>query len=636
MTLLILFAVFLSGAVFCSAIFGKRAESVLPLSFFAIVFLLYGCGLFGFLEQGVYGVLALSVVLYGWSLAAVWRKRAFRAFANNLFTPGFFVYALLFVAVWYSNRGKLLHFYDEFTHWGDVVKVMCQFNDFATHPGSGSMFATYPPAMALLQYFSQKVNMLASGSPAMDEGLLYMAYQWTLLSLYMPFLARLTFRRPWQIVLATGMIFSLPLFSFLSSAYALIYIDSFLGAMGGFVCLYAFLCKRTDHVELTMLFLALFTMTLTKDVGLLFAFAGAGIFLAGQLTTGAFSGDAKKAEWTRAILVFAAVVIAKASWSIHVSIRGAAVMQESFLQPVDVHELIRVLAGTSEHAWRKTVLNKYVNQFFNPIFRLFATDGYITHAALLILIGAGLAWLKGIYAKEDLKCGDHFGWLAVIWGLATALYIAGMGVLYLFKYNWEEAMVLSAWNRYMDTLICLGFFILAAGCMLAFQKKLLQRNAKIIVIAALLLLTPWQGVINVLSRAEANSAISSQQPYVALAEEMHAIVQREGSEAQGVYLVFSEDTQPYLSMRYRLRPLRVNDEAWPLGKLKAEEDAGEELPDASELKRLLLKEYDYVILCSVDERFTEAYAPLFGAEEAIREGCIYRVDRQTGSLEMVR
>lgn len=633
MTMLAVFLALMAPFFAVHALLPQRKGPAISFGFFAIIILLYLFGIFGALEAGFLIVLALCFLCYAAGIAGIIRKRNFRDFARRFFSPAFCVWVLVFALVWFVDYGKMLHFYDEFTHWGDVVWVMCEYDQLASVAQQRSLFCTYPPAMALLQYFVQKIHLLFGGA-VYREDLLYMAAQWFMLSLYLPFISRLSLRKPWNILLTAGALFMLPLFVFRSSAYALVYIDTFLSALSGFVLVYAFMCDRNDPLENATLLLALMTLVLTKDTGILFAFGGVLVYAAGCFANGGIRKTGRSAiAWCFGLA--GAAALAWASWKIHLTVFDAAVAQASFRQPIELSELLAVVRGTSEFPWRREVLNKYINQFFIPIFYVWPSNVMVTHAFLILITGGGLAWLSNAFSKGSSAREKHFRWVCISWALMTIAYIAGMGILYLFKYNYEEAIILSAWNRYMDTIVAYGFFAFAAGCMLAMKERLLSRNAVIAVITLMLAFFPWAGALDTLSRSEVETSQAMQHNWVSLSQEIRAVSQADGlGEDAKVYLVYGEDTQPFLSMRYRLRPMQVNDESWMLGSYRSSPEDQEQVLSEEELRDRLTAGYDYLILCDDAETFAMRYSGLFEPGDRARTGGIYRIDQESGSLKL--
>lgn len=99
-----------------------------------------------------------------------------KAFFTNLFSEGFIAFLILSVVAVRSVSGKLFDSWDEFSHWGDIVKAMSFLDDFGTNSLSFSLFKNYPPGMSLLQYFLEKLLMFFP-KVHFEEWLTYFVYQ---------------------------------------------------------------------------------------------------------------------------------------------------------------------------------------------------------------------------------------------------------------------------------------------------------------------------------------------------------------------------------------------------------------------------------------------------------------------------
>lgn len=97
------------------------------------------------------------------------------------------MFGVLFIAFSYFNWGNVAHSWDEMSHWMTAVKSMSYIDDFLTNPDSKAYFKSCPPAMALLQYFFQKVYFMVSGGNIFNEWRMYLVYQMFTLSMIFPF-----------------------------------------------------------------------------------------------------------------------------------------------------------------------------------------------------------------------------------------------------------------------------------------------------------------------------------------------------------------------------------------------------------------------------------------------------------------
>ncbi len=192
------FMLLASGSVFGVSFFEKKFEEVLPITCMGISGILFIFGMFGMLKIGFWLIFAALIALVLISLLNTIIKKDFLQFVKGFFTPAFFIFSFLFFIICLCNRGKLAAHTDEFSHWVDSVKTMFLLDDFITNENSHSLFKSYPPIMALFQYFFQRVNALIFRSNDFVEEKVYVAYQVFVVSLILPFFKMLNTKELWR------------------------------------------------------------------------------------------------------------------------------------------------------------------------------------------------------------------------------------------------------------------------------------------------------------------------------------------------------------------------------------------------------------------------------------------------------
>lgn len=120
---------------------------VLELSL--IVLILYGFGLCNMLEPAVYGIWILGVLCLIYALIRRWITMTM--LRKQPIWLIFFV-LLIFYTAYYLKDNELYH-YDNFTHWGLIVKTMLLHNVFPDAATDYFTHLSYPPASALNAYF---------------------------------------------------------------------------------------------------------------------------------------------------------------------------------------------------------------------------------------------------------------------------------------------------------------------------------------------------------------------------------------------------------------------------------------------------------------------------------------------------
>ena len=235
-----------------------------------MVLVLFLFGLLGMLDAGVAFVYLLTFVFYGLAAVQLLRKRNIRQTLSNLVTPGSVLFAAACVLFSLWNRGKLASGWDEFSHWVDIVKAMVCVGDFGTNPAAESAFQSYPPAMALFQYILQKLYGQLNPGYLFSEWRVYFAYQVFSLAVILPVFQEISFRQPVKLLLHGLIVFPVPLL-FYQNLYSTVYIDPILAIVFAAGMVQALLCPRRDGWHAAYICMACAVLTLSKDVGFVFA-----------------------------------------------------------------------------------------------------------------------------------------------------------------------------------------------------------------------------------------------------------------------------------------------------------------------------------------------------------------------------
>ena len=319
------------------------------------------------------------------------------------------------------------------------------------------------------------------------------------------------------------------------------------------------------------------------------------------------------------------VAAARGSWSLHTALMNATA-QVTFSNPISLNAL--------REPWRKTTLRNFLYKFFETIFPVQAADGFISYFMVLVLLAAGFALiyqlLKEARPQKELRN------LAAVAFAAVAVYIVGMGVTYVFKFYEDEAVRLASFARYINIPVEMLFFILLACCLTLrkpYCEKGLSRRTTAAALAAFALFAPWNSLLNSVTRLHAQAAWQSQEAYIQMAERVRTLCTN-GTER--VYVVASDSGMfEQVILRYRLRPVEVNDSAWDVFIDGREEDRFTARSTFEEFAECVMQDYDYLVLYKTTGAFEQDYGALFANPEKMANQQIYRVDREAQKLVLV-
>ena len=132
-------------------------------------------GILGYLEFGFLFAFGICFTLWLFALIKILKVKNYNALMRAFFSKEFWMFIVIYVGLNFLLVGMQAHEWDEFSHWATVVKAMVQEGCLAYHPKAHLTFGNYPPAMALFQYFLQKIYIIC-GNGEFSEWRLYLSY----------------------------------------------------------------------------------------------------------------------------------------------------------------------------------------------------------------------------------------------------------------------------------------------------------------------------------------------------------------------------------------------------------------------------------------------------------------------------
>ena len=616
-----------TGGVVGSVFFKKRYEETAIISVSVIVLLLFVFGIFKQLKAGLIIECIICALCYLASLIYLIKKKEFKSFSHCFFTPGFAFLAFTTILLSILLSGRYFEEWDEFSHWGDVVKAMVTINDFSTSPLSQSQFQSYPPAMAILQYCTEKFNSTLTGAQFV-EWITYPSYFVFVASFILPCF------RYFDKFNLRSLLFSLSLFLFplifYVNFYSCLYIDPALGILL-FIGLYLlFTYKADDKLFVPHIACVCSILPITKDAGLLFSvFIGlAALVLVYLSKIKKQNKEVKKNKNVKSIkhlvpglAILGSVVLPKVLWNYSIESNHAV---KSFPGKVDFVVLLNVLLRR-DTSYKREVLHNYVIEFFsNGV----GNNGIrVTYFVLLLALMLGLFY----FSKRQfsvIKAEKHsrvIGIAATI--VISAIYLFGICVMYMFKFSQYEAVKLASYNRYINILFLGLGYLLTVMLMNSLSKTDYKKS--VAVFCVILIFSPW----NYLSRLFSRKLVVESRQYRRQYISVTASVDNIPADGGKVYILSQEDNgADYEKIKYLIRPLTTYAGwQWSIGEAPYyADDIYTKVVEPDAWIDDLFDEYSYLIVYKNNKWFTDTYSDYF--VEEIRERQIYRVDTASGML----
>ena len=356
---------------------------------------------------------------------------------KNIFSPGLFFFLLGAAYLAYFLRGLQLEYYDDFSHWGLIVKEMLLTDRLPNFSSKMITFQAYPPGTAVVLYFTGKILGNTESVMLFGQGLFY-------LSCITPLFALIRKKQylSWLLIVPATVYFLTGNLGVV--ALSVDTLLSLLGLAGTAILVYLY---REKRIEEAILPLALITsyLNIVKNSGILFVFILVGIYFV-MIQKGTVQ---KKKAAVGGMAIVGIPVLFKFLWDKHV-------------------KLVFADGASTKHAmsvenYRNILGEKSLGDVKQITFDLLRSSVNINSPEIKVLVVA----LVAVAVIGTLKRMNHFtgigesdsdssriekGLLLFMVGIYAA-YQVGLWATYIFSMPLAEAIVLASYNRYNITCI---------------------------------------------------------------------------------------------------------------------------------------------------------------------------------------
>lgn len=427
---------FIMAAV-AAVLFKRRFEIVLPCCIFYIILILYFSGLVSSFRPGIYFVWATLPVI-GILYLIKSKKNIWMDLKTYVLTPGFFFMLITYVAFLPCILKMHLNTWDEFTHWGTVIKNFWYFHDFANLENATTFLKTYPPAASLFAYFAQ-----CFGNHYV-ECKSYGAYIFLFLALMCPYFLMIQKKNDWFKAILLGFCCVLMPTLMGERVYDILYVDAFLGLETALLFITYLFYKDEKWKTITIgMTSAILCLTKASGAGL----AGIALFI---LTIAELSQrvNRTKSENKWGILSLTALagglLFGKYSWEIYLKLTKTLYYWET--SNVNITNMWTLATGQGAEYQYETIGNFFhaatVQAFTDSVIPMSCLGWLITLLLFCILIEI---MTKNVKERKKIRI--------CAWGSVVGIvpYACSMLLLYLFTFSAEEALAVASFDRYMST-----------------------------------------------------------------------------------------------------------------------------------------------------------------------------------------
>ncbi len=653
-------------SMFLMTLVNKKWEETVGVSILLVGIILYIFGLFGHLKLGITAVYFFAAVCL---LAAVFLYNQKNMKLREFMSPGFFIYCAFFLVILLTNSGDWLGYRDEMRHWGIAVRDMFYYDSFAKHSGTTLILPNYLPFTALIEYLFVYMNGLFS------EDILFIAYQTLVLSMLIILCRPLQKKKGHKLlipILITMVCIPVIFFHNISNT---IMVDSLLAA----VSTYVLLCYFTEEMtwfNRTRVIVALITLPLIKDMGLVFAGLTAFIMFCDTLIRQIKERKLRIKEPVCIVFYVVMILMVYLSWQFYlarpvydvsdveeisksVEISGVEESDELLSEGnqvtlvekesvsiggITLNGLIDVLSGKGEE-YQYQVTGNFLTELFEGqtySFGLFSISFFDWMAALSFAI-LSLGYF-GCWKENRVRMYT----LAGVSLISACFLCVFLQVTYWFSFSRYEALELTSMDRYLAPYACtITIVVFYFAYVDIFQRQCDCRKKKYLVWAITAFFAfsmPMEGVVTESKDIEGNTTEVITYGHDTLTEMLRSVARR-GERAY--FICSNSDGYTEYVFRNIACPIVSKHEAWNIvasqeifekqyelyGKENVDDNAACVL--SVEAWKEELQSCQYVVVFHADELFMQSYAEVFGEAE-IEDGSVYRVLRKNGDIDLAK
>lgn len=595
--------------------FGKCLPLTMMLSAFLLFFSQLICGTFnaGFVVGILFAVSSIPI--------GIAKRKQWDDFKKNYFTSGLIVFLTVYVLVFIYDLKRGFTVWDEFSHWGVMVKEMFRLDGFYSVDASNLMVhKDYPPIMQLFELFWIK---LCGGFKEVYAERALHTFE---LSLFIPFVAEKVLRKKgfWKnVLIGSAMMLSVASTVILFDVHGVfqsIYTDYAMALVVTYLLMTIFASKEITWFEIATLSIGGGFLLLLKQMGLplylmVICFFTTVVFLRERHNIKKYL---KKMGLLKTFLVLCALILPFVLWFIWGKV-AEGVSQQFDVSSIDISDFLGMLFGRGGEDWQRYTAKKYLGAIGqNDISTSFIPLSYIQGVVLfMLLVYVVYRFLgKNINKKEIVA-------LAILVVMGSIGYAAVMLLLYTMSFGSYEGPMLASFDRYMGTYEIIMFTVVLL--IVIWQTTLHDKAGVIIVVAACLaLLIAPSAYYRIYPEVYGTSENYTE--YKDVAERIKGVVKDDDAR---VFVLAQNLVGYHYYLQYFATPIKINNlnYAWPVG----DDVDAEQVYDA--YIKPYLEDFDYLYVADIDDNYEEAYCIVTGFCPLIKNG-IYKIKKSSGKIQL--
>ena len=542
------------------------------------------------------------------------KKELFDELIKKNFTKGFMAFITIYILVFIYDLNRTYSDWDEFMHWGVMLKEMLRLDKFYSIAESTQMMhKNYPPIMQLFELFYIKLSGGYSEAAAIKAMHLFEFL------LFIPAISELSFKKKSIIknIVMIVMLFFIVLFNLLFwDVYHItntILIDQILGILIAYIVFFIITEKNLKtYFSLINLCLALSFLIMLKQIAIIFYALMLFAIIFKYIIENRKNTIINKDKIIKLISIILLLVVIPLlfyfGWKLYVNSIGVPkYFSES---KIDVGQLLDIIKGNSGEEYQKETANNFLNALINTSL---STSYLKINYILAIIIGLVLLFIIYKISKDKLYKNNIIV-LYITLLLGAIGYAFVLMNSYIFLFGSYEGPMLAAYERYTSTYVILIFSL---DIMLYFWQMsridLKEENKKILISAIIVIVCLL--VQNGYTLFYMKPAIKTY--YLPTYKDSQYIISKT-NETDKIFIITQYPRMGELyQIKYYANPREVNrdTENWPLdGQL-------------NEKIKNDLNNSNYLYLYFINDKFIEAYKDMF-VDNNIKKKGLYKILKQ--------
>ncbi|MDE5053270.1 hypothetical protein NDK25_13595 [Niallia taxi] len=575
---------------------------LIPIFLFAsITCLVFGAGLLNMMPLVVYLIFSVGLILF---IVFVIRFTKIKYQYKELLAPGVIFFILLSTVLVFWLKGLLLIHYDNFSHWGLIVKEMFRVDGLPD--GTTTItFRNYPPGSAVFVYFINKIIGYTESHALMAQGIL-IAANVSVLFIYCN----------WRKVnyLLLNMVLSIVLLVIIKNNLYNLLVDTLLGLIALSISVIAFYYRKDWKRSLIVNTPLLLLLMLVKDSGKIFLLFQCMLIL-WFVYVYFLRGKPDKFK-QRKILVYVlicTIVIPMATNYLWIKYTQKAYPEASYDSNKFALSVNKIAEVDKTMDFKENLAPSLIRASFNLESTLF--QSILLMNVLLIVLTLTMILVKRQFPKTLVQVFTFGNFVFV-------LYILGIYMMYLFMMPEKEAAKLAGFNRYYSTIVIyvLGLFMTFIAYEFSKLSSKIVVNIVVAILIALVFIYPYQE--NFIAASKKPDVMSSLRYEV---KENYAKLSKSGKVKQVIYYSpLSQTDSGYLQYLLKYEHLSNN--------YKVITSVSDDAKKDEFMKSL--KNSSHLVVLDTDNSFNEYFKNLISSQDDV-EGA-YNLSEQNHQLVIKR